>query len=217
MGASMCCSSRTRGAPPPAEFCGCWFRDARSLEKKLGTAEVRRDFGLEVPDDDFIYAWAIVDSNTRMLEWRKVSAFNTAQYSGRMEEWTSQQWKASEAFGACVWKLGALEYTECKGVKLLTAFTMEGHRLERALTLDVADGRRLTLLISEARSLRGLGDLTDQCLMAIKSDHENVLEKTGQSQLVKERELPPVSRTRKDTPPEPDDEPAPKNSSGSGN
>lgn len=208
MGATYCCSSRARGVPPPPQFCGCWFRDARSLEQKLGTADVRREYGLEVPVDDFIYAWAIVDPTTRMLEWRKISQSGTAQYSGQIEAWTSQQWKASESFGACVWKIGALEYTECRGAQLLTAFMIEGHRLERALTLDVGQGRRLTLLISEARKLKGLGDLTDQCLLAIKSDHENVLSKMGTVQKVKEEDVS-TTMWRKDTPPEPDDEPAP--------
>jgi len=189
----ICASGNLAPASIPREFVGRWVQDEASLVYNLQESyneeaiqdllQKRTDAGVGNPDTaSGSFAWLVANMTDATVEFgkatqRKVerdSGFNMdtytkVGYSGRIREFGEEKWAALDGLMPYNFKIAEKEYTDLKGMRLLTAFVVNGVRLERAISFEEGDGKPpLWLLLSEMAeetlqvALRAMKDLQEE-------------------------------------------------------
>jgi len=148
-----------------------------SIECRLGTAQVRRSFGIELPKEDANLAWAIVDEERRLIEWQVGIVQNNRSlmaqtYKGRVEDWAEDQWRCSDNPSMASLVLSDKVYTDYGGRCVLTEMSVNGIHLKRVFALTVGDASAF-LFLCEAERL----GFFDTCMEAIVRDQARMAEK----------------------------------------
>lgn len=153
--------------PPAAAICGYWFQNSLAVEHKLGAREARRSLGIPAPSEGSL-AWAVVDAETRTLEWvlGEVSEAKVVYYDSVSEAKVEQATSSSKG---STWNVRGrdplvvceLDEVEVEGWRLVTSITVNGVTLERTFAARL-NNLPVYLTLSEASSL----GWEKQCLLA---------------------------------------------------
>lgn len=169
------CCARSKIEPPPPEVCGYWFENALSIERRFGTSPGRRKYGCGEPEGDR-FAWAIIDEETRMLEWSagiEGSSEADQAFKGKVNEWGHSAWRCHSG---PVLEIEDKEYTELSGWKLLTRMRVNDRELHRAVAA-VADDMPIYIFLGEARAL----GWEESCLEAVLQEQQRYTAKQAPS------------------------------------